>query len=158
MAIPAHTLWLLGGMLCLALGMLIPEPSIPALGIAAIITAIAALNVPSALAQMLLWGVLSLTLASFMRWLMPKEAKTLKHDTEAWVRTAIPVAGVGRVIYEGALWQARCQMQDVAIAPQQRVYVVGREGTTLLVIPTNYLDLHMSELNISDGPSQSPLN
>jgi membrane protein implicated in regulation of membrane protease activity len=145
-------------MLCLALGMLIPEPSIPALGIAAIITAIAALNIPSALAQMLLWGVLSLTLASLMRWLMPKEAKTLKHDTEAWVRTVIPVAGVGRVIYEGALWQARCQMQDVAIAPQQRVYVVGREGTTLLVIPTNYLDLHMSELNISDGPSQSPLN
>ncbi len=81
--LPAHTLWLIGGMLCLGLGALIPEPSIPALGIAAIITAIAAIYVPSPLGQMILWGVLSLTLASLMRWLMPKEAKTLKHDTEA---------------------------------------------------------------------------
>jgi len=137
-------------MLCLGLGALIPEPSIPALGIAAIFTAIAALIIPSPLAQMLLWGVLSLTLASFMRSLMPKEAKTLKHDTEAWVRNAIPVGGMGHVIYEGTLWQACCQLPDVAIASQQRVYVVGRERNTLLVIPTNYL-----ELNISDRRPQA---
>ena len=134
-------------MLCLALGTLIPEPSIPALGIAAIITAIAALRVPSHLAQMILWGVLSLSLASFMRSLMPKEAKSLKHDTDAWVRTPIPANGMGRVIYEGTLWQARCQLPDIAIAPQQRVYVVDRQGNTLFVVPANYLDL-----NISDRP------
>jgi membrane protein implicated in regulation of membrane protease activity len=132
-------------MLCLALGSLIPEPSIPALGIAAIITAIAALSIPSPLAQMILWGVLSFTLANFMRSLMPKEAKTLKHDTEAWARTAIPAGGVGRVIYEGTLWQACCQLPDVAIAPQQRVYVVGRQRNTLIVIPTDYPDLNISD-------------
>jgi len=132
-------------MLCLGLGILIPEPSIPALGIAAIITAIAAIYVPFPLVQMILWGVLSLTLASLMRWLMPKEAKTLKHDTEAWVRTAIPPGGMGHVIYEGTLWQACCQLPDVAIASQQRVYVVGRERNTLLVIPTNYSDLNISD-------------
>lgn len=134
-------------MLCLAISTLIPEPSIPALGIAAIITAIAALRVPSPLAQMVLWGVLSFTLASLMRSLMPKEAKTLAHDTEAWVRTTIPANGMGRVIYEGTLWQARCQLPDVAIAPQQQVYVVGRQGNTLFVIPANY-----SDLDISDSP------
>jgi membrane protein implicated in regulation of membrane protease activity len=132
-------------MLCLGLGALIPEPSVPALGIAAILTAIAALVISSPLAQMLLWGVLSLVLASFMRSLMPKAAKTLEHDTEAWVRATIPVDGVGRVLYEGSLWQARCQVQDVAITPQQRVYVVGREGNTLLVVPMNYLDLNISD-------------
>ncbi|MEP0818425.1 MULTISPECIES: NfeD family protein [Trichocoleus] len=143
--LPAHSLWLIGGMLCLALGTLIPEPSIPALGIAAIITAIATIGVPSPLAQMILWGVLSFTLASFMRSLMPKEAKTLKHDTEAWVRTAIPAGGMGLVIYEGTLWQACCQLPDVAIAIQQRVYVVGRQRNTLLVIPANYPDLNISD-------------
>lgn len=132
-------------MFCLALGTLIPEPSIPALGIAAIITAIAAFQVPSPLAQMILWGVLSLSLSSLMRSLMPKEAKTLKHDTDAWVKSGIPANGVGSVIYEGALWQARCQLPDVAIAPQQRVYVVDRQGNTLFVIPTNYLDLNISD-------------
>ena len=134
-------------MLCLALGTLIPEPSIPALGIAAIITAIAALSIPSPWAQMILWGVLSLSLSSLMRSLMPKEAKSLKHDTEAWVRTTIPANGIGRVIYEGTLWQARCQVPDIAIGPQQRVYVVDRQGNTLFVIPANYPDL-----NISDSP------
>ncbi|WP_439648944.1 NfeD family protein [Leptolyngbya ohadii] len=45
----------------------------------------------------------------------------------------------GRVIYEGNSWQARCEDEGMTIAPNQRVYVVDRRGTTLIVIPESLL-------------------
>jgi membrane protein implicated in regulation of membrane protease activity len=39
------------------------------------------------------------------------------------------------VLYEGSSWQARCRDEALAIAPQQKVKVIDREGTTLIVMP-----------------------
>lgn len=56
---------------------------------------------------------------------------------EATTLTEIKPGEVGRVLCEGYSWQARSEDQDQAIAPNQKVYVVRREGTTLFVIPTS---------------------
>jgi membrane protein implicated in regulation of membrane protease activity len=59
----------------------------------------------------------------------------LKLDaTEAETLTEILPGKTGRVLYEGNSWNARCDVGGT-IAPQQRVYVVGRKGTTLIVVP-----------------------
>jgi membrane protein implicated in regulation of membrane protease activity len=38
------------------------------------------------------------------------------------------------VIYEGASWKARNEDDQGAIAPRQKVYVLRREGNTLIVV------------------------
>ncbi|MEL7354902.1 MAG: NfeD family protein, partial [Cyanobacteria bacterium J06560_5] len=55
--------------------------------------------------------------------------------TEARTTTEILPGKTGRVIYEGNSWQARCEDDQVAIAPDQEVFVVQRKGNTLIVIP-----------------------
>lgn len=142
--LPTHTWWLLSGFACLALGLVIPEPGLPAMGLAAMITAIAALSIPSPPLQMLLWGGLSIVLSLLMKAMVPKESKQLSKSTEARVVTTIPPGGLGQVLYEGSLWKAHCHVTDMAIAPEQTVYVVGRRGTTLVVVPeTSALEAHI---------------
>ncbi len=136
----SQTLWLIGGMMFLMMGMLVGEPSIAAIGLAAIITAIAALNVPSLSVQLLVWSLLSISMAVVMRGMVPRESADLQLNTEAHVSDSIPLGGVGEVAYQGSLWTARCQISDVAIATGQSVYVVGRHGNTLIVLPTNFAD------------------
>ncbi|MEM6753369.1 MAG: NfeD family protein, partial [Cyanobacteria bacterium P01_C01_bin.38] len=53
--------------------------------------------------------------------------------------TQIPAGKTGRVLYEGNSWRARCDDEQAFIAAYQRVYVVRREGTTLIVMPENIL-------------------
>lgn len=135
---PAHVLWFLGGVLFLLTGATVGEPSISALGLAAIITAIAALTVVALSQQIFIWGLLSIALAVLMRGMVPRVSKGLRRSTYAEVSELIPQGGVGHVAYEGSLWRARCQDDEVAIAIGQRVLVVGREGTTLIVIPEHF--------------------
>jgi membrane protein implicated in regulation of membrane protease activity len=137
---PAHILWLLGGLMFLAMGMLVGEPSIAALGFAAFITAIAALSVSDFATQLLIWGVLSVSLAVLLRGMVPRESRELRHSVEAEVVDVIPQGGFGHVIYEGSLWKARCQFSDVAIHVGHKVQVVGRDGNTLIVVPGNFTD------------------
>lgn len=56
--------------------------------------------------------------------------------SEARTVTAILPGEVGRVIYEGTSWQARCEGPE-PVAPNQTVYVLRREGNTLVVAPEN---------------------
>ena len=49
--------------------------------------------------------------------------------------TEILPGQVGRVLYEGSSWRAKCDDHKISLPPQQTVYVVRREGTTLIVIP-----------------------
>lgn len=137
---PAHILWLLSGLVFLGMGMLVGEPTVAALGFAAFITAIAALSVPELATQLLIWGVLSVSLAVLMRGMVPRESRQLRHATEAEVVDIIPRNGFGHVIYEGSLWKARCQFSDVAIVVGHKVHVVGRDGNTLIVVPGNFTD------------------
>jgi membrane protein implicated in regulation of membrane protease activity len=137
---PAHILWLLVGLGFLGIAMLVAEPTVSALGIAALITAIAALTVPSLGIQLLIWGILSVSLSVVLRGLVPRESRDLRPPTEAEVSRTIPSGGTGEVSYEGSLWRARCQVSDVAIAVGQIVHVVGRQGNTLIVLPSTFPD------------------
>lgn len=128
--------------------MLVGEPSIAGLGIAAIITAIAALTVTSFTAQLLLWGVLAVSLSVVMRGMVPREAKDLTPTTDAEVSEPIPSGGVGLVAYQGSLWNARCQISDVAIAAGDTVQVVGRQGNTLIVLPETFPDSHVYDQTV----------
>lgn len=134
-----HLVWLVIGLLSLPMGMLIGEPSIIALSIAALVTAIIALTTTSAFVQVILWGILALCLAIIMRGLEPRESQSLAPPTDAEVSEPIPSGGMGYVFYDGSLWQARCQISDVSIAAGSAVSVVGRHGNTLIVLPVPHL-------------------
>ncbi|MBD1850515.1 NfeD family protein [Leptolyngbya sp. FACHB-711] len=140
MSLPPSTLWLFVGFLCLMAGTLAGEPSAAAIGIAALITGIAALSLASATVQVILWGILSIALIVVLRGMVPKASIDLSPAQEATVTETIPPSGIGLVSYEGALWRARCQISDISIAPGQMVYVVGRQGLTLMVLPTTFLE------------------
>lgn len=135
-----YTLWLLLGFLFLFLGMVVGEPVVASLGIAALITAMAALTVTSLPTQVVIWGILSIALAIVLRGMVPKQAKDLSPNTAAIVSETIPKGNVGLVSYDGALWKARCQISDITISPGETVEVVGRQGLTLIVLPTNFPD------------------
>ncbi|MEB3356799.1 MAG: NfeD family protein [Synechococcales bacterium] len=133
-----HNLWLLAGLFGLILGMMVGEPVIMAVGLSAIITAIAAISVPAVSLQLIIWSVLSVCLALLMRAMVPGEAKDLKPRLNGEVMREIRPGQIGEVAYEGSLWKARCQISDLAIAPGQEVEVVGRQGNTLIVLPTTF--------------------
>jgi membrane protein implicated in regulation of membrane protease activity len=132
--------WLLAGLIFLGTSMIVGEPVVASLGIAALITAIAAITVKSLVIELVLWGVLAICLIIVLRGLVPKQAIDLSPDAEATVSEVIPHGGIGLVKYEGSLWKARCQISDVAIPPGEVVQVVARQGLTLIVMPTRFLD------------------
>jgi membrane protein implicated in regulation of membrane protease activity len=108
------------------------------MGLSALLMAFASLIIPSFGLQVFLWLVVSLMSLYAVRRLFPRQVpKILDESTEATTLTAIAPGERGRVLYEGASWAARCQDKGVTIAPQSPVMVVGREGTTLLVMPIN---------------------
>lgn len=150
MSLPPHTLWLFVGFLCLMAGLLAGEPSAAAVGLAALITGIAALSLPSLTTQVILWGVLSIALIVVLRGMVPKASIDRDRTYEATVTETIPKGGLGYVSYEGALWRARCQISDLAIAPGQIVQVVGRQGLTLIVLPTTFSE--EADEDLSDQP------
>lgn len=69
--------------------------------------------------------------------LLRKKKFTVLDATEAQTLTEILPGQTGQVLYEGCLWQARTEGYQGAIAPNQRVYVMRREGNTLIVLPEN---------------------
>lgn len=137
---PGFTVWIILGFIFLLLGMMVGEPTAASLGIAAIITAIAALTVSSLSLQIVLWGILSIALTIVLRGMVPTPTRDTQVNTHAVVSETIPRGGTGWVSYEGALWKARCQISDVGIAEGQSVQVIGRQGLTLIVLPNDFPD------------------
>jgi len=86
--------------------------------------------------QIMYWMGLSFT---FLIWVRPafiQRKKVIIPDaTEAKTVTEFLPGATGRVMYEGCFWSARCADKDLAIASQQRVYVLRREGNTLIIAP-----------------------
>jgi len=85
--------------------------------------------------QVLLWMTLSLLAVLASRRLISRRAALKLDATEAETLTEILPGQPGRVLYEGNSWIARCETFDGTIAPHQKVYVVGRKGTTLIIVP-----------------------
>ncbi|MGC1307442.1 MAG: NfeD family protein [Phormidesmis sp.] len=133
---PALVWVIIGVVLCL-MELLLPTAFIEsALGVSAFVVALLTFLVPNVNVQIVLWMVLSFLMFWALKRLVPnRTAPTLRDATEARTTTAIAPGQIGRVIYEGNSWQARCDDDKVAIAPGQEVFVVERKGNTLIVIP-----------------------
>jgi membrane protein implicated in regulation of membrane protease activity len=109
------------------------------MGLGAIVTGFASLVIPSFAVQIFLWMVLSLVgLVGVRRFLPRRTPRILESSVEAQTLTEIMPGEKGRVLYEGSPWQGRCEEATIAIAAQTKVFVVGREGTTLIVMPQDY--------------------
>lgn len=106
------------------------------MGLSAILMAFVSLLIPSFGWQILLWMIVSLVSIFLVRRLLPQRVpRILQESQEATTLTAIAPGEKGRVLHEGSPWAARCEDKTLAIAPQTKVRIVGREGTTLVVMP-----------------------
>ncbi len=111
------------------------------MGISAILVALISLFIGNVWLQGLAWLSLSTFLIVYTRRLVshPRSKSKIREAIIAETLTEIPPGKPGRVLYEGSSWRARCDDAKLAIAPNAPVYVVGREGTTLIVMPENLL-------------------
>lgn len=135
-------LWLLAGAVLCLVEMLTPTAFITfMMGIAAFLVALVSLILPQLSVQVVLWLVFSTLLIVFSRhWFTPRrQAAFLQAQTQGETLTEIPPGQAGRVLYEGNSWRAICEDEAMAIAPHQKVYVLRREGNTLIVLPQNLL-------------------
>jgi len=135
----ATLLWLLfGAALCL-LELFLPTAFTAfTMGLAAMMVALVSPVVSSPFLQVLLWLLFSTGLIFLTRRFLPKrKVSAIRDATEAQTITEILPGQTGRVLYEGNSWRARCNDDTKAIAPQEKVYVIGREGNTLIVMPNN---------------------
>lgn len=134
--------WVLlaGGFLLLEL--LLPVPFLAMIGISALFVALLVwMGLANTWLQIAVWVIVSgLLILSSRRFLVRKRGQIkLKGDVIAETLTEIPPGKTGRVLYEGNSWQARCDDEMILIPAQERVYVVRREGTTLIVMPQSVL-------------------
>jgi membrane protein implicated in regulation of membrane protease activity len=113
-----------------------------ALGISAFLVALTSLVLPQFGLQIGLWMLFSVVLVILARrFVKPSRRQQQSLDaTEATTLTQIMPGKMGRVLYEGNSWQAMCDDDRLMIPPDQPVYVTGRQGTTLLVMPARLLD------------------
>lgn len=138
MSLNPPVIWLLIGLTLCLVEFVLPTAFIAfVMGLSALMVA-ALSNVVSLNLQIALWMVLSAVMVFVSRRLVRPKAAFKLDATEAETLTEILPGGSGRVLYEGNSWNARCESSEVTIAPQQRVYVVARKGTTLIVMPENF--------------------
>ncbi|ULP72922.1 hypothetical protein BDGGKGIB_02574 [Nodularia sphaerocarpa UHCC 0038] len=143
MPMPSYTLiWLLAGSVLCLIELFLPSAFVEfMMGISAFLVALLSLvGLGNLWLQVGAWLLLSTALILLSRrFLQPRRRKSKMPDTVlAETLTEIPAGETGRVLYEGNSWRAKCDDEQLSVAPNQRVYVVRREGTTLIVMP-NYL-------------------
>lgn len=133
--------WMVAGVLLCVMELVLPTAFIElTMGISALIVALVALIVPQVSIQVALWLALSVILTMLMRRFVPvRRSRLIEDSKEARTLTEILPGETGRVIYEGNSWQARCDDQTLAIAPNEKVIVVERRGTTLVVLPERFI-------------------
>ncbi|MEA5465764.1 NfeD family protein [Leptothoe sp. PORK10 BA2] len=130
--------WILLGVALCVMELMIPTAFLEsALGVSAVIVGLLALALPMGFNwQVALWMVLSLMMFLGLRRFAPRrQPPALMDATEARTITAIPPGSSGRVMYEGNSWPACCSDREMAIATDQTVIVIGRQGNTLIVMP-----------------------
>ena len=142
MNLPPSQIWLIIGIALCVIELLIPLPTFliaGAMGIAAILVAAIATVLPIPALQILAWMLISGMLVNVSRRFIPKDSHQLKESSEGITLTEIPAGLTGRVQHEGVSWKARCDNPQIAIAAQQKVIILRRQGTTLVVVPENWL-------------------
>ncbi|HBE20115.1 MAG TPA: hypothetical protein DEG17_02630 [Cyanobacteria bacterium UBA11149] len=130
-------LWFIAGSILCLIELFVPTAFVLfTMGMSAIVVGLISAIAPQFSLQVLLWFLLSVFLVFFSRRLLPPAKASKNLDAkEGRTLTEIPAGEIGRVIYEGNSWQARCDDEMSAIAPNQKVYIVRRQGTTLFVVP-----------------------
>ncbi|MBC5795968.1 NfeD family protein [Sphaerospermopsis sp. LEGE 00249] len=141
---PTFTLiWLVAGIILCLMELLLPTAFVEfMMGISAFAVALLSyLGLISLWLQVILWLLLSTVLVVFSRrFLQPPTRRSKISDAVIGeTLTEILPGQAGRVLYEGNSWRARCDDDKLSLAPGQKVYVVSREGTTLIVMPENIL-------------------
>jgi len=113
------------------------------MGIAALLVAIASMFLPQYHLLIGLWLLLSTALTLLSRRLFtPKRKLSITgDDSEAIAISGIPAGRAGRVLYEGNSWQAKCADETRDIAPNEAVYVIQKQGNTLIVLPSAMINM-----------------
>lgn len=131
--------WSIAGLGLIAAEFFLPGLIAGSVGLAALLTAgLAWLGVPIAV-QLIAWGALSSVFAALSRRLVPRGSAQMEEPREARSLSAIPAGQLGRVSYQGSIWNARCSIPQLDIPAEQDLYVVERQGNTLLVMPAKLL-------------------
>ena len=135
-------LWLMvGGSLCLVEFVVPTALTAVFLGLGALVMSVLALILPPWIGlQVLLWLVCTALIAVLGHRFLPRRSAIDFTHTEAQALTAISPGQMGRVLYEGSSWRAKCGDGVSKIAPDDQLHVIGREGTTLLVVPMYMLE------------------
>ena len=112
------------------------------MGIAALLVAIVSMFLPQYTLLIGLWLLFSAGLIMLSRRLFtPKRKLSITgDDSEATAISGIPAGSAGRVIYEGNSWRAKCADETRDIAPNEPVYIVSKQGNTLIVLPSRMID------------------
>ncbi|MDX1977492.1 MAG: NfeD family protein [Pseudanabaenaceae cyanobacterium bins.68] len=135
--------WFISGIALLVLELMVPLPTMlvaGALGIGAVIVSGLLWLIPlPPLVQFLLWAVSSGLFVLYSRRFVPTHQRQIKEDDEAVTLTEILPGQAGRVKYEGSSWKARCEDLKVSIPAHETVYVLRKQGTTLVVMPKAWL-------------------
>lgn len=142
MSISSTWLWLVAGTVLCLVELVLPTAFVAfMMGISALVVALVSLIFPQLALQVVIWLALStgLVLLSHRLSPIPRKTSKIRDALVAETLTEIPAGKEGRVLYEGNSWRARCADHKEAIAPEQKVYVVRREGTTLIIVPENLL-------------------
>src|SRR5579883_477528 len=139
MALNPTVIWLLVGAVLCIIEFVVPTAFVACvMGVSAFVVAAVSHVMPFGF-QVALWVVLSLALVVYSRRLVRQKVARKFDATESETLTEIAPGKLGRVRYEGNSWAARCEDHEVTIAPNQKVYVIARRGTTLIVMPEHLL-------------------
>jgi membrane protein implicated in regulation of membrane protease activity len=143
LSLSASLFWLLVGLALCGVEAILPTAFTAfTMGISALMIAVIAILIPEAIGvQVMLWLALSVALVYLSHRFLPhRDRQKLLDRTEAEALTEILPGQTGRVMYEGASWRAKSADESITIQPHQPLYVIGREGTTLIVIAQNLLN------------------
>lgn len=135
---PLPYLWMIAGSILCLIEVCVPVAFVAVMmGISALATAVLALVVPNFALQAVFWLGLSVVLIGVSRRFVPRRPPTsaLQDASEGEMLSALSPGQSGRVLYEGNSWRAECPDPQLAIAENEKVYIVGRRGNTLLVYP-----------------------
>ncbi|ALB40064.1 MULTISPECIES: NfeD family protein [Nostocales] len=136
-------IWLLAGSVLCLTELFLPSAFVAfMMGISALIVGLLSYSgIGNLWIQVAVWLFLSTTLIILSRrFLQPRRRKSPIQDAVIGeTLTEILPGQVGRVLYEGNSWRAKCDDHKISLPPQQTVYVVRREGTTLIVMPDYFL-------------------
>ncbi|PAX51811.1 NfeD family protein [Brunnivagina elsteri] len=139
----AMSIWLIIGTLLCFSELIFPTAFVELMmGLSAFIVALLSGAIGKLWLQVVVWLLISVLLIFLSQRFLPKPRRRAKFQdavTGETISEIIP-GKAGRVLYEGNSWRAKCDDEKLHIPAHEPVYVVRREGTTLIVMPQDVLN------------------